>query len=259
MFLRGGQFIDATGKEKVVESLRMENNLLEIENRAERLEREAAEKAVAKENERLDKLQVKRISLISKYLPGADERDLAFMDTDVWDAYFNTKKKEFEDNLKAEKEAEKKRIAEAKAEKARLEAIELENKKLKKEREEKARLDKIESDKRAKLEGERIAKEKETERLHQDKINKIDAEKTRVEKELKAKKDKDEAVKKEKEALEKSALLAPDKVKLTSWIESVGIAMPELSNKESKIIAEDILTKFKGFREWASAQIKTLK
>ena len=163
---------------------RMEENLLEIEKRQEREETEEAERILAIETERLGKLQTKRVSLISEYIEDAEERDLSSMDVDVWEAYLSTKKQAHLDFLQAELDAEKKRVAEAKAEKERLEAIEKENAKLKKEADERERLAKIESDKRAKEEEKRKAKDLELENQRKAAVEKSRIEKERLKKEL---------------------------------------------------------------------------
>lgn len=71
-----------------------ENKLKEIENYF-----------IVKEQERLKKLQVSRANQISLYLEDAQTRRLSDMEDDVWEAYFNSKKKEYEDRLEAEKQA----------------------------------------------------------------------------------------------------------------------------------------------------------
>jgi len=65
------------------------------------------------EQKRLEKLQSERVNKLMKYVEGAEERNLSGMDSDVWEAYFAAKKKEYNDQIAAEKQAEVDRIAKA--------------------------------------------------------------------------------------------------------------------------------------------------
>ena len=76
-----------------------EDKLKEIENFFE-----------IQEQKRLEELQKERTEKISPYLEDAHERRLSDMEDDVWDAYFHSKKKEYEDRIEAEKKAEEERI-----------------------------------------------------------------------------------------------------------------------------------------------------
>lgn len=69
------------------------------------------------EQQRTEQLQKNRAEQLSKYVEDAHERRLSDMDDDVWNAYLSTKKKEHEDRIEAEKQAELDRIAKEKAEK----------------------------------------------------------------------------------------------------------------------------------------------
>jgi len=51
-----------------------------------------------------EKLQKKRVLLLTEYVEDAADRVLHTMDDDVWDAYFNTKKKAHLDKIRAEEE-----------------------------------------------------------------------------------------------------------------------------------------------------------
>lgn len=62
------------------------------------------------EKKRLDDLQKSRVEELSKYVEDAHERSLSSMEDDVWQAYLSTKKKEHEDRIEAEKQAELQRI-----------------------------------------------------------------------------------------------------------------------------------------------------
>lgn len=125
-----------------------EDKLKEIENFFE-----------IQEQKRLEELQKERVEKISPYLEDAHERQLSSMEDDVWNAYFQSKKKEHEDRIEAEKKAELERIEREKAEAEERERIRKENEKLRKEAEERERLAKIEAEKRAKEEKARQEKE----------------------------------------------------------------------------------------------------
>ena len=98
------------------------------------------------------------------------------MDNDVWNAYYETKKKEYEDRIEAEKKAEKERIERERVEAEERKRIALENEKLKKEGKERERLEKIEADKRLKIEEERKAKEEAERKIREEKERKERAE-----------------------------------------------------------------------------------
>ena len=87
------------------------------------------------EKERIQKLQSDRAEKLSQYVEDAFERNLSGMDEDVWNAYFQTKKREYEDRIEAEKKAEEERIQREKEEAEERERIRLENEKLRKEAE----------------------------------------------------------------------------------------------------------------------------
>lgn len=113
-FLAGGRFVDAIKNKEILINQTMEDKLLEGEKHFENLEKE-----------RVSKLQEQRVKLISEYLEDAHERDLASMDQDVWESYYETKKKAYLDKIEAEKKAEEERI---KAENLEAEKLELSQK-----------------------------------------------------------------------------------------------------------------------------------
>lgn len=177
-----------------------EDRLKEIENYFE-----------MKEQERLLELQRTRVEELSKYVEDAQDRNLSYMDDEVWNAYLNAKKKDHEDRIAAEKKAEQERIAREKAEAEERERIRKENEQLKKEAEERERLAKIEQQKREAEEQKRREKEEAERKAREEKERKereaheaqLKAERERAEKaqrELEAKK---EAERKAKEAEER--------------------------------------------------------
>ena len=58
----------------------------------------------------------------------------------------------------------------------------------------------------------------------------------------------------------KKAAKAPDKVKLTKWVQDINesVLIPVMSTTESGAIANDIYAKFQSFIKWANSQIETL-
>jgi len=123
-YLAGGRFVDAIKNKEIAENVRMEESLMAAEKHFEILEKE-----------RIHKLQNERISLISPYVESTMGLDLGNMDADIFDGFLTGTIAKFEARIKAEKEAEEKRIADEKAEKERIEAQRVENEKLKLEAE----------------------------------------------------------------------------------------------------------------------------
>ena len=109
-YLRAGKAIDGVSNILKWAVSDKEDQLKEIENYFE-----------IQEQKRLEKLQTDRVMDLSKYVEDAEERDLASMDEDVWNAYFNQKKKDYEDRIEAERKAEEER-----KERERLDGIEYE-------------------------------------------------------------------------------------------------------------------------------------
>lgn len=191
-FLASGRFVDAWKNKETLPIEQMEETLTKIEKHFEIIEAE-----------RLKQLQIERVEQISPYIEFPEERDLASMDDDVWSAYFNTKKLQYEARIKAEKEAELERIKEEKrleaerqakieADRKERERIESENEKLRKEAQERERLAEIERKKRQKEDEARKEKERQAE-----------IERLRIQKELDAKiQAEKEAERKEKERIE---------------------------------------------------------
>ena len=107
VFLRGGQFIDAINRREVAVNQEMEAKLLEGEKYFE-----------LQEKKRKEELQVKRLEEIAPYLEDLDGRDFASMPDDAWEAYLETKIREFATRIEAEKAAEEER-----REKERIEGV----------------------------------------------------------------------------------------------------------------------------------------
>jgi len=191
-------------------------------------------------------------------------------------------------DIKAEGERlEAKRLAEELAEKQRIE-----NERLKKENEEierkaneakdkadaELRKQKEEADRvaaeiklkaeKALAESQRLAKE-ETDR-QAEVIRKQKAENDRLAKEAKDKADAEKAAQEKSKAeakyneakkleAEKQAALAPDKIKLKTWIEDLSLPFIELKQNDANVKASDIKVKFDGFKTWALSEIDKIK
>lgn len=150
----------------------------------------------------------------------------------------------FEARIKAEKEAEEKRIAEQEAERKRQEDIKKENERLKKEAEAREKqLAKERAEQQKILEAERKARE-EVEK------------KARLEREAAAKKEAEEkarleAIKRQEEEAQRAKLLAPDKEKLLSLAKDLdSFELPAVSSKEAQGViraTQDMLGKMTNY------------
>lgn len=261
-YLAGGRFVDAIKNKEVAENERMEEQLLKAEKHFENLELE-----------RIAKLRAERWERISKYVE-FEPQGLAEMSPDTFEAFESGLIARHESKVKAEKEAEEKRLAEIEAEKERIRLQEIENAKLKaeaekREKEIEAQLEKQRLAHLAQVEKERKeaeAKQKVIEdqaRIEREKaeaIQKAEAEKTaKLEAELKAKKEaeaKAEQAKKDAEIQAKKEAdklaKAPIKQKLKVALDALKLELPESD------ITADILSKFDGFKRWATSEIEKL-
>lgn len=106
-YLKGGQFVDAIKRKESLVNEQMEDKLLEAEKYFENLEKE-----------RLAKLNEERKEAIRPYVGDLGHTDFSNMPDDVWQPYFESKKKAYEDKIEAE----------------RLEAERLENERVEKEK-----------------------------------------------------------------------------------------------------------------------------
>lgn len=182
-YLRAGKAIDGVSNIVKWATKDMEDKLKEVENHF-----------ALKEQARLEKLQEERAAQLAPYVEDANERNLASLEEDVWVVYLANKKKEHEDRVKAEKQAEEERIAKEKEEARKRELERKELERLKKEKE----LAEIEAKKKeaemqkklARMEKEKKAAEekaKEEERKRKEEEQKAAAaEKERQAKELEA-------------------------------------------------------------------------
>jgi len=268
-YLRAGKAIDGVSNILKWAVTDKENRLKEIEDYFE-----------IQEQERLEKLQSDRAAKLSKYVEDADERNLASMDDDVWNAYFATKKGEYEDRIDAERKAEAERKENERLDKLensrRLEvgpytqfndkAPELRMMEEKDYQDFLTKLRKAKSDydneqARIRKENERIRKEQEEERkkveaerrtrdekerkereAFEAKLKKEREERQKAEAEIRAKKEAEEVERKLGEEEKRKAELAPDKDKLLSFAARLEqIEIPKVdSNEADQILASAI-------------------
>ena len=161
-----GRYCDAWKNKETEPVQQMIDSLLEIEKFEE-----------IREQKRIDELQAKRVTELLPYLDDAASKNLYLMEEDVWQAYLETKKKECEARLAAERKARAEEIErELELEKER-ERLAAENAKLQAEARaaEQARK-KAEAIVKAKEDSERKAQE-ELERKRQAELSKGDADK----------------------------------------------------------------------------------
>jgi len=142
-FLTGGKFVDAIKNKENGINEAMENKLMDAEKYFENLEKE-----------KLIALQFEREVILFQYVENAGERNLSGMEDKVWQAYLASEKKEYENKVAAEKQAEIDRLAVIEADKKDRLRIEAENEQLRKEAVEREKVAKIELDKRKKLEAQ---------------------------------------------------------------------------------------------------------
>lgn len=228
------------------------------------------------EADRIAKLKAERIELLASHVDNPEIFGVEHMSQEAFDNLVEGQKLAKQARIEAERKAEIERIEREKAEAAERERIRIENERLKAE----AEAREIEMQKeRAKVEAERKA-----------------AEKARIEAEEKARKEREAAVKEqariqaeaeaklraEREAREKAeaeiqaakiaeqkrieaeklaakkAAAAPDKDKLTAWVNSIVQPNLDLKDDEAKLICNEISSKLQGFKKWALEQIKTI-
>lgn len=258
-YLRASNAIQAVHNILVWAVTDKENKLKNIENHFE-----------IQEKKRLEDLQRERVDLLLPYVDDAAERVLSGMDLDVWAAYLSTKKREYEDRIDAERKAEADRIAIEKAEAEERERIRVENERLKTEAADREKAAEAERKRQAEiLQKERdaaAAKQKAIENAARIAHEKAEAERKRLESELKAKQDaenKAAAVAAAKAASDRKAkeqaAKAPDKNKLAAFVDAIELPeTPKLSTQEADAVLNELLLKFKAYKNWANEQIKTI-
>jgi len=98
-YLAGGRFVDAWKNAQLFASQGLEDKLLEIETYKQRIELEKQQKR-----------QEDRENQIRPYFSDFEGLNLGAMQEDVWQAYYEKKKRDFEDLERAKADAEKKRL-----------------------------------------------------------------------------------------------------------------------------------------------------
>ena len=261
-FLAAGRFVDAWKNKETLPVEQMEEKLSEIENYYVNLEKA-----------RIEKLQIERLEMVSKYTD-FPAQNLGAMEEEVFNSYLTGCKVAYEAKIEAERIEAERIENERLAEIARQKAIEEENARLKAETEAK---EKQLQEERAKAEAERKAIEeaarKEREeaeaklKAEQEKARieaeKAAAEKAKLEAELRAKVEaeaKAEADKKAEEQILKfeaeKAAKAPTKDKLLKWIDSMVMEAP--AGETGNTVAINILSKFDSFKQWAKSEIEKI-
>ena len=97
-FLTGGRFVDAIKNKEILINQQMEEKLANAENHFINLERD---KRLA--------IQTKRVKMLLEYNPLCAELDLATMDEEVWESYFNVQKRKHLAFIESERKIEEER------------------------------------------------------------------------------------------------------------------------------------------------------
>lgn len=234
-----------------------------------------------KEATRKANLKAERSDLLKPYTEQSDIYPLGEMSQDAFDDLLNGMKLAHKAKIEAFRKAEEERIAKEKAEAEERERIRVDNERLKaeaiqKEKEMQAERVKAEKERKAieeKAEKERKAlevKAKAERELAEAKLRKEREANEKLQAEIKAKADAEEKAKREKELkekeeyeakviAEKKAALAPDKVKLSLWIEAVLLgSIPTGLSNESGTVGLEISNKFDAFKTWANKRIEEI-
>jgi len=186
------------------------------------------------ERKRLEALQADRVVLLAPYVEDAHERNLSEMEDDVWFIYLGAKKKDYNDQVVAEKQAEEDRIAKEKADAEERERFRAENERLKKEAEERERLAKIEADKRAKADAERIAKEEAERKEREETIRKERKAREKLEAEIRGKEEAELKAAQDAEAQIQADLNKGDAAKVKDLVADLGALKTKYSFKSAK-------------------------
>lgn len=249
-YLQAGRFVDGWKNAQLFASQGIEDKLESIEKYQGN-----------KEIERINNIQLERINIIKPYVENTDNLVLSGMDDEVWEAYLTTKKNQYNDKIEAERVAEENRLAEIKRQEEEREAQRLENIRLKKEAEEREALI-LEERKKAEAEKEviRLANEKKSQEERK-KFERIQAEKLKIENELKAKKEQEEREEKQRIAdleiqrkEQEKLAKAPIKKQMGIWVNSFELPTTSINNEVSMEIEE----KFKLFKKWCLDKIEEI-
>lgn len=259
-FLAAGRFVDAWKNKETLPVEQMEEKLSEIENYYVNIEKA-----------RIEKLQIERLEMVSKYT-NFPAQNLGAMEEEVFNSYLTGCKVAYEAKIEAERLEAERLEAEKLAEIERQKAIEEENSRLKAEAEAK---EKQLQEEKAKAEAERKAIEEQARKEREEaeaklkaeqgkariEAEKAAAEKAKLEAELKAKAEAEAKKEAERLAEEKrlkieaeKAAKAPFKEKANKWVDS--FSLPEFT--DSNTTTDDIKIKFASFVKWAKSEINKL-
>lgn len=281
---RGTKGLETVHKELKQESLvkgRLIDNYRNIVLSSSEMSESIAEK-IEKHQERVEaqkraELKSNRIALLAPFETDTEFLPLDIMDEEKFQALLAKEKESFEavkkareqaeiERIKAEREAEEKRLAEIEAEKVRQAERDAENERLKKEAEiREAELVKERAEQAKQLEAERteaarIAAEKQAE------IDKANAEAERIRKELEAKQLEEEKERlriideqEEKEARAKALLKAPDQEKVkVFFVQFTALQFPELQSEAGKAMTVRVNEALAIVKQVIIQDIKTL-
>lgn len=220
------------------------------------------------EKARIEALRLERTLLIESLSENTQIYMLGLMSEDQFQELLSGLKLAKKAKEEAEAKAEAERIEAIRIENARIEAQRVENEKLKAEAEakekqleaERAEARKVEAELMAKLAAEKQASGKlaAEEKAKAEAAIKSESEaRAKVEAELKAKQKAEEESKRSAELAAKKAAAAPDKEKLTTWVNSISVTQPEISDAQMKAVSDEINAKFNGFKKWATDLINS--
>jgi colicin import membrane protein len=284
-YLSAGRFVDGWKNTQLFASDGIEKKLQDIEDHA-----------ANKEKERIAALQSEREALLVPYgVENANLLQLGQMTQDVFNNFLLGTKTAHDQRIEAERLAEEQRLAAIEAERIRLEEQAKENERLKLEAEAKekelavereaarlaqeaaeierkriqdeadaklaeqakeaARLAKIEADKLAAIkESNRIVREKSAAALAAEQ-----AAAKKLADELQARKDAEAKAEAERITAEKKAAKAPDNDKLKAFVVAIQLpAIPELSTAEANTVLAELRSKFTAYINWANKQVEAL-
>jgi hypothetical protein len=263
--LREGQTIDAIAKILTNLILPIEEDL---ENKEKFAEIQEANRIAALKEER-----EKELMPYAEYVPFGIDLSIP---EEEYQKILSGAKLQLQAKIDAEKKAEEERIAREKAEAEERERIKKENERLKAEAEAKekqmakeraeAEKQRAELEEKARKEREQAeAKIKAEQEAARKAAEKAAAEKAKLEAELKAKRDAEIKAQKEAEAKAEAerkakaeAAKAPDKQKLTVWVESLSLPELILTTSTGKAAEGVIKEKFNAFKTWAKSQINNM-
>jgi hypothetical protein len=253
-YLNGGRFVDGWKNAQLFASQGKEQRLQEIEDYQANLERQ-----------RIEALQNERVEKIRPYVEDTTALNLGTMQEDVWEAYFDAKKRAYNDRIEAEKEAERLRIEAEKAERERIEAQRVENERLKKEAE--ARESAFEAErkeaarKQAEIEAQARKEREEAEAKARAIAEAARKEREALEAQIAAQKKAEQEAEAARLAAEAKAASeaaklakAPVKKQLNVWVS--GFEIPSCSIEHECV--SEIQAKFEAFKKWAASQVEQI-